>query len=146
MDVSNEYINAVIESQLLQDIWRPNILQLVFDRNKSNLYWIGQRVYDKYNGDLSSIKNNVLWVPQGGEIFYSMLLYMNPEYESMPLDERVQFNDNVMNDMYSILRVERTRYANWDLLFKSREKRELYYFLKYVENKEFPRISLLSTN
>ncbi len=146
MDVSNEYVKAVTESKLLQELWEPRMLQMVCDREKSNLSWIGQRIYDEHNGDLSGIKNKVLWVPQGGDILLTICVYMNSEYESWPSDERVEFNNNVMNDMYSVLREERTRYANWDLLFKSREKRELYYFLKFIENKEFPRISLLSTN
>ncbi len=146
MDISNEYVKAVTESKLLQELWEPQILQLVCDRKNSNLFWISQKIYDKRNGDLSSLKNKVLWVPQGGEIFRIVCIHRRPEYESLPTKERVEFNDNVMNEMYSVLREERTRYANWDLLFKSREKRELYYFLKFIENKEFPSISLLSTN
>lgn len=146
MDVSNEYIEAVTESTLLQDLWRPDMLQMVSDRKKGNLYWIGQKLYDRYNGDLSGIKKNVLWVPQGGEIFHSICIYKDADYERMPTDERAEFSTEVMDEMYSVLRVERTRYANWDLLFKSREKRELYYFFKYIEGRDFPRISLLSTN
>ena len=146
MDVSNEYIEAVVKSTLLQELWRPRMLHLVSDRSNSNLYWIGQKIYNKYNGDLSEIKENVLWVPQGGEIFHSICIYKDADYEKMETSERAEFSTKVMNEMYSILRVERTRYVNWDILFKSREKRELYYFLKYIEGKDFPRISLLSIN
>lgn len=146
MDVSNEYIEAVTESTLLQELWRPDMLQLVSDRKTKNLYWIGQKIYDRYNGDLSGIKENVLWVPQGGDVFKSICIYKNTDYLDLPHRERVEFSTKVMDEMYSVLRVERTRYANWDLLFKSREKKELYYFLKYIEGKDFPRISLLSIN
>lgn len=146
MDLSREYVEAVIGSKLLQELWKPRIFNLVCDRDKANLYWIGQRVYDKHNGDLSVIKRNVFWVPQGGEILIAICEYLDNEYSTWKSKKQVEFNQRVVEEMYSYLREERTRYANWDLFFKSREKRELYYFFKYIENKEFPKISLLSAN
>lgn len=36
MDVSNEYIEAVTNSTLLQELWKPEMLQLVFDRKRKD--------------------------------------------------------------------------------------------------------------
>lgn len=146
MDLTSEYIDAVLQSKLIQELWVPSILQLVSDKKKRNLYWLGQRIYNDYNGDLLPIKNKVLWVPQGGEIFSAICVYHDKRYLEWESKKRVEFNDKIMNSMYSVLREERTRYANWDLFFKSREKRDLYYFFKYIEGRDFPGISLLSTN
>lgn len=146
MDLTSEYIDVVLQSKLIQELWVPSMFQLVSDKKKRSLYWLGQRIYNDHDGDLSSIKDKVLWVPQGGEIFSAICVYHDKCYLGWESKKRVEFNDKIMNSMYSTLREERTRYANWDLFFNSREKRDLYYFFKYIEGRDFPGISLLSTN
>lgn len=144
MDLSQEYIKAVISSEMLQRLWKPRLYDLIYSKKTKELYWYGHRLREETKS--LDLKDYAYWIPQEGNILNLLCVCENPEYHKLPQMERVRFNDEVVKKIYSTLRQERTLFANWDVLFKTRERKDLYYFLKYIEQREFPGISLFSTN
>lgn len=145
MDLTREYINAVTSSAMIQKLWEPTYFDLLYIKKDNELYWFGEKLKRKFD-HRNDLKEHALWVPQEGRLFGLICKLENPEYEKWPQKDRVQFTTVIMKKIYSALEQERTLFANWDVLFKTRERKELYYFFKYVEHREFPGISLLSTN
>ena len=144
MDLSQEYIKAVISSEMVQKLWKPRLFNLIYSKKTKELYWYGERL-KKETKDLN-LKDYAYWIPQQGDMLGVICIYENPKYESLSDKDQVRFNDGIVKKIYSTLAQERTLFANWDVLFKTRERKDLYYFLKYVEQREFPGISLFSTN